>query len=331
MATTLLEVENLTVRFPRLAAVQDLSFSVGVGETLAIVGESGSGKSITALALMRLVPPPGRITGGSIRFDGRELTALPDAAMRKVRGAEIAMIFQEPMTSLNPVLTIGRQIGETVRLHEGVSRRIARARAIELLDLVRIPEPHRRVDDYPHQLSGGMRQRVMIAMAVICRPKLLIADEPTTALDVTIQAQVLALLDNLRRELSMGLLLITHDLGIVGQWADRVVVMYASRKVEEGSPDAILDAPWHPYTQGLMAASPRHAGDLHYRRTPLVEIPGSITSAFGETGCPFVPRCALAEARCREVVPPPLSLGDHLVACVRHDPFKEAADVALAG
>ena len=231
---------------------------------------------------------------------------MPDRAFRRIRGREIAMVFQEPMTSLNPVLTIERQVSEVLRLHERLSRRAARLRAIELLDFVRIPDSRRRVDDYPHQLSGGMRQRVMIAIAVACRPRLLIADEPTTALDVTIQAQVLDLLDQLRREFAMALILITHDLGIVGQWADRVVVMYAGRKVEEARPEALLARPRHPYTRGLLAASPSLASSSHYRNGPLPEIPGNIASASREPGCPFVPRCDLARASCRNEVPEPL-------------------------
>jgi peptide/nickel transport system ATP-binding protein len=313
----LLRVDGLTVAFPADTAVRDLSLDVDAGETLAIVGESGSGKSMTALALMRLLPRNARIARGTARFAGRDLMALDERAMRAVRGREIAMIFQEPMTSLNPVHTIGAQIAEVLRLHEGLGRAAARARAIELLDLVRIADPARRVDDYPHQLSGGMRQRVMIAIAVACGPRLLIADEPTTALDVTIQAQVLDLLDRLRREMSMGLLLITHDLGIVGQWADRVVVMYAGRKVEEGPPGTLLEAPLHPYTAGLLGASPREAEGRGYRETRLAEIPGSIASARGEAGCPFAPRCRHALSACRAAPPPPLvaRAGDRLVAC----------------
>ncbi|HMK78285.1 MAG TPA: ABC transporter ATP-binding protein, partial [Xanthobacteraceae bacterium] len=281
----LLEVRDLTVAFPRAAAVKELSFTIDEGETLAIVGESGSGKSLTALALLRLLPRTATITKGAILLDARDLVTLTEREMRWLRGSDIAMIFQEPMTSLNPVLSIGQQISEVNRLHEGLSHRAARARAIELLDLVRIPEPARRVDAFPHELSGGQRQRVMIAIAVACRPRLLIADEPTTALDVTIQSQILDLLDQLRRDLSMSLLLITHDLGIVGQWADRVIVMYAGRKVEEALPDQLLGAPVHPYTQGLLAASPRLHAEHHYKDGPLIEIPGSITSAAFESGC----------------------------------------------
>lgn len=316
MAAALLRVDNLTVRFPTTEPVSRLSFEVGEGETMAIVGESGSGKSLTALALMQLLPRSAKIPNGRIEFAGRDLLGLDQKAMRNLRGREIAMIFQEPMTSLNPVLTIGRQITEVLTLHEGIRGKAARNRAIELLNLVRIPDPQRRIDDYPHQLSGGMRQRVMIAIAVACRPRLLIADEPTTALDVTIQAQVLDLLDTLRRELSMAVVLITHDLGVVAQWADKVVVMYAGRKVEQALPDALFRTPLHPYTRGLLAASPRLKTNLHYRDARLTEIPGSIVSAAGEKGCPFRPRCAVARDSCAHFVPDLVEVGeDRLVAC----------------
>jgi peptide/nickel transport system ATP-binding protein len=299
----LLEVSHLSVGFSTTNPVHGLSFTVAPAETLAIVGESGSGKSLTALALMRLLPKAARIIDGGVRLDGEDLLTVPEMEMRQRRGRDIAMIFQEPMTSLNPVLTIGRQIGEVLQHHRGLSKAKARAESAELLDLVRIPEPRRCLDDYPHQLSGGMRQRIMIAMAVACRPKLLIADEPTTALDVTIQAQVLELLDRLRRELRLGLLLITHDLGLVGQWADRVIVMYAGRKMEEGSPGDLFSNPLHPYSRGLLAASPRLQGDQHYRRARLAEIPGNIGSALAAPGCPFAPRCQLRLAACRVEFP----------------------------
>ena len=315
-APALLDVRGLTVRFPTADPVRGLGFTVRAGETVAIVGESGSGKSLTALALMRLLPRGARIASGQVLFAGQDLLQLPDRAMRGLRGREIGMVFQEPMTSLNPVRTIGWQIAEVLRQHEGLSARAARARAIELLDVVRIPDPQRRVDDYPHHLSGGMRQRVMIAMAIACRPRLLIADEPTTALDVTIQAQVLDLLDRLRRELSMGLVLITHDLGIVAQWADRVVVMYAGREVEQAPAGALFERPLHPYTRGLLSASPRLKSGHHYRDGPLAEIPGSITSALGQPGCAFAPRCALARNDCRTAAPPLLAVGaQRRVAC----------------
>ncbi|SFV09024.1 peptide/nickel transport system ATP-binding protein [Methylobacterium sp. 174MFSha1.1] len=315
----LLDVQGLGIAFPRARPVQDLSFTVDPGETVALVGESGSGKSLTALALMRLLPPRGRIASGTIRFDGRDIGTLSERRFREIRGREIAMVFQEPMTALNPVLTVGVQIAEVLRRHEGLSARAARTRAVDLLDRVRIPDPHRRVDAYPHQLSGGMRQRVMIAVAVACAPKLLIADEPTTALDVTIQAQVLDLIDGLRRDLGMAVLLITHDLGVVGQWADRVVVMYAGRRVEEAEPDALFDDPLHPYTRGLLAASPRGRAGLHgevLRGEALPEIPGSIASAHGQPGCAFASRCPLAEPGCRAAPPPAVARpGGRIVAC----------------
>ncbi|MGB6103332.1 MAG: ABC transporter ATP-binding protein [Pusillimonas sp.] len=283
-ARPLLQVEGLNVHFRGtqglLHAVKDLNFAIAPEETLALVGESGCGKSTTALAIMRLLAP-GASLSGRIAFGGANLLALSPREMRRLRGSEISMIFQEPMTSLNPVYTIGWQIVETLRQHEHLSAKAARQRAIELLDLVRIPEPQRRIDDYPHQLSGGQRQRVMIAMAVACRPALLIADEPTTALDVTIQAQVLSLLDGLRRDLSMGVLLITHDLGVVAEWADRVVVMYGGEQVEEGATQSLFLAPAHPYTQGLLGAS-LHAGKaLHYSEARLPEIR---TERDSETG-----------------------------------------------
>ncbi|SEP42197.1 peptide/nickel transport system ATP-binding protein [Methylobacterium sp. ap11] len=310
----LLDVQGLGIAFPRARPVQDLSFTVDPGETVALVGESGSGKSLTALALMRLLPPRGRVESGTIRFDGRDIGTLSERQFREIRGREIAMVFQEPMTALNPVLTVGVQIAEVLRRHECLPARAARARAVDLLDRVRIPDPHRRVDAYPHQLSGGMRQRVMIAVAVACAPKLLIADEPTTALDVTIQAQVLDLIDGLRRDLGMAVLLITHDLGVVGQWADRVVVMYAGRRVEEAEPDALFDDPLHPYTRGLLAASPR--GRAALRGESLPEIPGSIASAHGQPGCAFAPRCPLVEPGCRTAPPPAVARpGGRIVAC----------------
>ncbi|MHA7685565.1 ABC transporter ATP-binding protein [Cupriavidus sp. PET2-C1] len=295
---TLLEVDQLQIRFGAHTVVHDLSFAIEAGQTLALVGESGCGKSATALALMQLLPAPGRISGGSIRFAGQPLLGLPAPALRNLRGRSVSMIFQEPMTSLNPVLPVGYQIAEVLRHHQGLSRKAARAQAIELLDLVRVPAPAQRVDAFAHNLSGGQRQRVMIAMAIACKPQLLIADEPTTALDVTTQAEVLALLDDLRRELSMALLLITHDLGLVEQWADRVVVMYAGRKMEEARVSELFAAPAHPYTRGLLDASLRLEQGRFYRDTRLTEIPGSVESARLATGCPFAPRCAQAEAQC---------------------------------
>jgi peptide/nickel transport system ATP-binding protein len=322
----LLVVRDLFVSFGNTAAVQGLDFTIRRGETLALVGESGCGKSATALSLLRLLPPPGRVAGGSILFEDRDILRMPEKEIRRLRGGAISMIFQEPMTSLNPVLTIGRQITEAIRSHERVSARVARARAIELLDLVRISEAHRRVDDYPHILSGGMRQRVMIAMAVACRPRLLIADEPTTALDVTTQARVLELLDRLRQDLSMGLLLITHDLGLVSDWADRVVVMYAGRKCEEAPVETLFRTPLHPYTRGLMACSPKLASDLFFRNGRLPEVGGSVASAAGVPGCPFAPRCASALDACSVQRPDakPAGSRDHQLACPVHAPAEHA-------
>ncbi|MGV3576282.1 MAG: ABC transporter ATP-binding protein [Devosia sp.] len=271
-SSRLLEVENLTVRFGSVDPVRRLSFSVDRGETVAVVGESGSGKSLSALALMCLLPRNAQIPNGRITFEGTDLLKLSDRDIRKVRGREIAMIFQEPMTSLNPVATIGNQIIEVLRLHEKLSKKEARARAIELLNLVKIPDAEKRVDDFPHQLSGGQRQRVMIAIAVACKPKLLIADEPTTALDATIQAQILELLDELRRKLSMGLLLITHDLGVVSRWSDRVVVMYHGDKLEELPTSELFSLDRHPYTRGLAQASIRLEDGVHYTSRSLSEI-----------------------------------------------------------
>jgi peptide/nickel transport system ATP-binding protein len=307
-------------------AVDRVDLSVAKGATLGLVGESGCGKSVTSLAIMGLLSKASAEVSGSIYFDGLDLLDIPLQTLRDLRGDRLAMIFQEPMTSLNPSLTIGEQIIETLLRHRGGSRRSARKRAIELLGQVHIPSPQRRIDDYPHQLSGGMRQRVMIAMAVACRPRLLIADEPTTALDVTIQAQVLELLDRLRSELSLSLLLITHDLGLVGQWADRVVVMYAGRKVEEAPPDALFAHPLHPYTRGLLAASPRLHDRLHYRQGRLSEIAGNIASALTEPGCPFAPRCPDRRAVCRTRFPDERIAGPgRHVACYA-EPASETQD-----
>ena len=319
-----LDVKNLqTVFFTNsglFKAVDDVSFSVRRGETLAIVGESGCGKSVTALSIMRLVPdPPGRIVGGSVTLEGTELLELDEAEMRAIRGNRISMIFQEPMTSLNPVIRIGDQITEAVRLHRSITRKEAWAKAVEMLRLVRIPEPERRATEYPHQLSGGMRQRAMIAMALACRPALLIADEPTTALDVTIQAQILALIVDLQKELGTGLILITHDLGVVAQTAQRVIVMYAGKKVEEASVEALFENPRHPYTRGLMASMPAVATFGSNSDARLVEIPGMVPSLTNlPPGCAFAPRCALAIERCRAEYPPLQDWGgDHLAACWR--------------
>ena len=318
-----LDVKNLqTVFFTNsglFKAVDDVSFSVRRGETLAIVGESGCGKSVTALSVMRLVPdPPGRIIGGQILLEGTDLLSLDEAAMRAVRGNRISMIFQEPMTSLNPVMRIGDQIIEAVRLHQNVTYKEAWKQAVDMLRLVRIPEPERRAVEYPHQLSGGMRQRAMIAMALACRPALLIADEPTTALDVTIQAQILALIVDLQQKLGTGLVLITHDLGVVAQTAQRVIVMYAGKKVEEATVEALFENPRHPYTRGLMASMPAVIG-LGVKDARLTEIPGMVPSLTKlPPGCAFAPRCSMAIDRCRAEYPPLEDYGDrHFAACWR--------------
>ena len=319
-----LDVKNLqTVFFTNsglFKAVDDISFSVRRGETLAIVGESGCGKSVTALSIMRLVPdPPGRIVGGSVALEGTDLLGLDEAEMRAIRGNRISMIFQEPMTSLNPVMRIGDQITEAVRLHRKLTAKEAWNKAVEMLRLVRIPEPEQRAREYPHQLSGGMRQRAMIAMALACRPALLIADEPTTALDVTIQAQILALIVELQKELGTGLILITHDLGVVAQTAQRVIVMYAGKKVEEASVEALFENPRHPYTRGLMASMPAVATFGSNSDARLVEIPGMVPSLTNlPPGCAFAPRCPLAIDRCRAEYPPLQDWGDHhFAACWR--------------
>jgi peptide/nickel transport system ATP-binding protein len=305
----LLEVSNLRTQFDTpdgtVRAVEGLSFEVEAGETVAIVGESGCGKSVTSMSILRLIPePPGRVTG-SVRFQGRELLALPEAEIRDIRGNAISMIFQEPMTSLNPVLTVGHQIGETLRLHQGLSARAAERRAVEMLVLVGIPAPERRVREYPHQLSGGMRQRVMIAMALACNPKLLIADEPTTALDVTIQAQILDMMRELKTRLGSAIMLITHDLGVVAEMAERVVVMYAGRKVEEASVEDIFARPLHPYTRGLLGAVPRLGSSLDAgARGRLAEIPGLVPSLRAPiVGCAFAGRCPMATDVCRRAAP----------------------------
>ena len=320
--TALLSVEGLTVRFGRFNVVEDLSFSVSPGEVLAIVGESGSGKSMTALALMRLVPPPG-VVSGRVVFEGADLLSLSERQMRDVRGGAMAMVFQEPMTSLNPVFTVGRQIGEALSWHRGLSGSAARAEAVRLLGLVEIPNAAARVSEYPHQLSGGMRQRVMIAMALACRPRLLIADEPTTALDATVQAQILDLLRRLRAELGMAVILITHDLGVVSDFADRVAVMYAARIVETGPAEALFKAPAHPYTEGLLASLPR----LAETADRLAAIPGQVPPPFAlPPGCRFAPRCAHAKAPCSAALPPlaPVA-GGRAAACIRHAGYVVAA------
>ncbi|HEY7844426.1 MAG TPA: ABC transporter ATP-binding protein [Bradyrhizobium sp.] len=330
--TNVLDVKGLqTVFFTNsglFRAVDDVSFHVKRGETLAIVGESGCGKSVSALSVMRLVPdPPGRIVGGEILLDGTDLLQLDEADMRAIRGNRISMIFQEPMTSLNPVIRIGDQISEAVRLHRDMSAKEARDKAVDMLRLVRIPEPARRAQEYPHQLSGGMRQRAMIAMALACRPALLIADEPTTALDVTIQAQILALMVDLQKELGMGLILITHDLGVVAQTAQRVIVMYAGRKVEEADVETLFANPRHPYTRGLMASIPAVPTAQTEGSERLAEIPGTVPALTRlPQGCAFAPRCNLAIDRCRQEYPPLAEFdGNHLAAC-----WRAAETVALA-
>ncbi len=310
--SSLLEVEGLGTWFYTrqgiVKAVDGVDFQVDAGETLAIVGESGCGKSMTALSLMRLIPsPPGRIVSGAIKLGGRDLLKISEEEMRSVRGNEISMIFQEPMTSLNPVMTIGKQISEALILHRNMDRKGALKRAVEMLDLVRIPEPVQRAKEYPHQLSGGMRQRAMIAMALACNPKVLIADEPTTALDVTIQAQILELIVDLQREFSAAVILITHDLGVVAETARRVIVMYAGRKVEEATVGELFSKPLHPYTVGLLASIPRldlMRGQTDRSQERLQEIPGIVPPLFDlPTGCAFAPRCQRADDLCRRERP----------------------------
>lgn len=314
---TLLEVENFSLSFsPNAPAdlIDGISFSVQRGRTLCIVGESGCGKSVTSLALMGLLPmPPARIETGTAKFAGRDLFSMGERALADMRGNEIAMIFQEPMTSLNPAFTIGQQISEGIRRHSKVSKAEARKRALEMLELVRIPAPEKRLEAFPHQLSGGMRQRVMIAMALANRPKLLIADEPTTALDVTIQAQILSLVAKLQSETGTAMILITHDLGVVAEVADEVAVMYAGRIVEQGPVAAIFDDPQHPYTIGLLGSMP----SLGKREGRLATIEGSVPPLDAmPKGCRFVDRCPFGDARCREEVPPSAEFGGgHRAAC----------------
>ena len=323
-AEPVLEIDGLKTHFFApdgvVRAVDGVSWAVRSGETLGVVGESGCGKSVTALSILRLVPsPPGRIVGGAVRLEGRNLLELGEAEMERVRGNDISMIFQEPMTSLNPLLTVGRQIGEAIVLHQGLSRRDAMDKVVEMLRRVHIPEPEHRVRAYPHQLSGGMRQRVMIAMALSCNPKVLIADEPTTALDVTIQAQILDLMRELQDTLGMAIVLITHDMGVVAETADRVVVMYAGRKVEEAAVDDLFERPAHPYTRGLLTSIPNieAAARGSRRRTRLTEIKGMVPSLLHlPQGCSFAPRCAFATDECRAADPPLRQhrVG-HFVAC----------------
>jgi len=322
MADRLLEIRGLKTHFATedgmIHAVDGVDMGVDGGETLGVVGESGCGKSVTALTIMRLIAmPPGRIVAGEIRWQGRDLVTLPIDEMRKIRAKQIAMIFQEPMTSLNPVYSVGEQIAEVVRLHEGMGRKAAIERAIEMLALVRIPNPQRRVHDYPHQFSGGMRQRVMIAMALSCNPRLLIADEPTTALDVTIQAQILDLLGELKDKMGMAIMLITHAMGVVAESTQRVVVMYAGKVVEEARVEDLFASPRHPYTQGLIRSIPRLDSAATGRKR-LEAIPGSVPFLLApKPGCRFAPRCPYARAECTDSTPALREVAPgHRVACI---------------
>ncbi|WP_226576145.1 ABC transporter ATP-binding protein [Acuticoccus sediminis] len=330
-APPLLSVRNLVTTFQAgggaFNAVKDVSFDLAEGEVLGIVGESGSGKSVTALSILQLIPnPPGEVTGGEILFRGEDLVKASRRRMRQVRGAEIAMIFQEPMTSLNPVFSIGDQIIETIRYHERISRRAARDRAIELLDRVGIAAPAQRLGEYPHELSGGMRQRAMIAIALSCNPRLLLADEPTTALDVTIQAQILELLSDLREEFGMAIVLITHDLGVVAQYVDRVIVMYSGRVIEQAPVGELFETPKHPYTEGLLGS----IASLDHDTDRLAAIPGTVPSPFDVIpGCRFAPRCGFAREACDIADPPLISAApEHEAACIRlngYDPIRRDA------
>jgi oligopeptide/dipeptide ABC transporter ATP-binding protein len=317
---SMLEVTNLTTAFQtsrgEITAVENISFSLEAGEILGIVGESGSGKSVTALTIMGLLPqPPARVATGEVRFDGQVLTRLSDTRMQRIRGPGIAMVFQEPMTSLNPVFTIGEQVMETLRAHERLSHQALYARSLEMLEKVGIPSAARRMGDYPHQLSGGQRQRVMLAIALACRPRLLIADEPTTALDVTIQAQILDLMMDLRDEFGMAIIVITHNMGVVAETADRVLVMYAGRIVEEAPVARLFDNPLHPYTRGLLACVPS-LGQDHER---LVAIPGTLPDpARRPSGCRYAPRCGYAIPSCSAGIPPLATFDPgHTAACIR--------------
>ncbi len=324
-----LEIEDLKTHFFTrdgvVKAVDGVSYHVLKGETLGVVGESGCGKSVTALSVLRLIAKPGRVVQGSIRMSGRDLLKVSEEEMRTIRGNDVSMIFQEPMTSLNPVLTLGRQISETIMLHQGLSKKDAWDKSIEMLKLVRIPEAERRVHEYPFQMSGGMRQRVMIAMALSCNPKVLLADEPTTALDVTIQAQIIHLMMELKEKTGTAIVLITHDLGVVAETCQRVVVMYAGKKVEEATSDELFEHPLHPYTLGLMKSVPRldrAAGDTQGR---LMEIPGMVPSLKNmPVGCAFAPRCGFATERCRLEVPPfEMKTNGHYAACFHSDKVAE--------
>ena len=322
MTDPLLSIKNLTVvfktRLGEVPVIDDVSFSIAPGEILGIVGESGCGKTMTSLAIMRLMPEQGKVTSGSIRLSGEDLVIASEARMRGLRGNEISMVFQEPMTSLNPVFSVGEQIAEVLKAHQGLSKSEAREHAVELLESVKIPLPSRRANDYPHQLSGGMRQRVMIAIALACKPKVLIADEPTTALDVTVQAHIFELLHELRDQTGTSIILITHDMASVAEMAERVMVMYAGRKVEEGPVEEILTNPLHPYTQGLIRCVPHLMETISPERQDLHEIPGIVPpiSHFGRNECLFAPRCSFVEDRCLNQRPMDSKRAtEHMTAC----------------
>jgi peptide/nickel transport system ATP-binding protein len=331
MAEPLLEIRGLKTHFSTddgmVQAVDGVDITIGRGETVGVVGESGCGKTVTALSVLKLIAmPPGKIVAGEVLYQGRNLVPLGADEMDRIRAKDIAMVFQEPMTSLNPVYTVGEQIAEVLRRHEGLSRRDAAEKTIEMLRLVQIPNPDRRLNDYPHQFSGGMRQRVMIAMALSCSPKLLIADEPTTALDVTIQAQILELLADMKSRFGMAIMLITHAMGVVAETAQRVVVMYAGKVIEEAPVDALFANPRHPYTQGLIRSIPR-IDTAATQKARLEAIPGVVPSLLNPPpGCRFAPRCRYAMAKCREAVPPLREVGGgHKVACVLVEPALEMA------
>ena len=322
MNDPLLSIKNLTVvfktRLGEVPVIDDVSFSIAPGEIMGIVGESGCGKTMTSLAIMRLMPEQGKVTSGSIRLSGEDLVVASEARMRGLRGNEISMVFQEPMTSLNPVFSVGEQIAEVLKAHQGLSKSEAREHAVELLESVKIPLPSRRANDYPHQLSGGMRQRVMIAIALACKPKVLIADEPTTALDVTVQAHIFELLHELRDQTGTSIILITHDMASVAEMAERVMVMYAGRKVEEGPVEEILSNPLHPYTQGLIRCVPHLMETISPERQDLHEIPGIVPpiSHFGRNKCLFAPRCSFVEDRCLNQRPMDSKRAtEHMTAC----------------
>ena len=313
---TVLDVQNISVEFDvrgkPVTILSDVNFTLKRGETLGIIGESGCGKSMTALALLRMIPsPPGRISAGRVLLNEEDLIQADKKRINSIRGKEISMIFQEPMTSLNPVYTVGDQITETIRRHKKIGKLEAKTEAIELLKTVQIPAPERRIEEYPHQLSGGMRQRIMIAMSLVCNPKVLIADEPTTALDVTVQAQIFDLLKQIQKDNGTSIILITHDFGAINEMADRVLVMYAGYKIEEGTLDQIRNHAVHPYTQGLLRSMPEIKTDPTTFRAPLPEIPGSVPDLLNrQPGCPFGPRCSEATARCHEM-PPSIDLGNN--------------------